>query len=374
MFSRLIQFVTPKNSNVLFQATFEQAAVGIAHVAPSGTWLRVNDKLCKIVGYSRAELLKLTFQDITHPDDLEKDMAYVNQVLKGEIQTYTMEKRYFHKQGDVVWIRLTVSLTRRNNGMPDYFISVIEDITHLKQVESEIIRLKLDSERLIEQQLIVQMMLALAHELNQPLNAAGSYSEAALRLIGPDKLNLEKLSEVVKLNIVEIKRAGDVLRNLMKSMDNHDNADHAFELTNMLNLVVNDYQNEQFNRQLKIHLAGCESPIEVYAKPFLIEKVLRNLLLNADQDLHSDVIPSPRVIIRVISLKETVIVSVINDGSAIPIEVADKMFSPFFTTKTKGVGMGLVISRSLIESCNGKLWYQPEGDKTAFHFSLTKCN
>ena len=103
------------------RATFEQAAVGIAHVGIDGRWLRVNDKLCDIVGYPREELLQLTFQDITHPDDLETDLEYVRQVLSGKIKTYSMEKRYFRKDRSVVWVNLTVSLVRGADGRTPAF-------------------------------------------------------------------------------------------------------------------------------------------------------------------------------------------------------------------------------------------------------------
>lgn len=119
-----------------FRATFEQAAVGIAHVAPDGRWLHINQKLCDIVGYGREDLLARTFQDITHPDDLDIDLAYVRQMLAGEIQMYTLEKRYFRKDGTIVWINLTVSLVRGADGAPDYFISVIEDISGRKAMEA----------------------------------------------------------------------------------------------------------------------------------------------------------------------------------------------------------------------------------------------
>ena len=84
--------------------------MGIAHVGADGRWLRVNDKLCAIVGYPREELLELTFQDITYPDDLETDLGYMRQVLSGEIPTYSTEKRYIRKDRSLVWINLTVSL------------------------------------------------------------------------------------------------------------------------------------------------------------------------------------------------------------------------------------------------------------------------
>jgi PAS domain S-box-containing protein len=119
-----------------FRATFEQAAVGIAHVALDGRWLLVNDKLCAITGYSRDELLARTFQDITLPNDLDADLAYIERLLAGEIETYTMEKRYIRQDGALVWVELTVSLVREASGAPKYFISVVEDISARKQAEA----------------------------------------------------------------------------------------------------------------------------------------------------------------------------------------------------------------------------------------------
>lgn len=124
-----------RDSERRFDATFEQAAVGMAQVAPDGRWLRVNRKLCEIVGYSRDELLALTFQDITHPDDLDIDLSLVRQVLAGEIGNYSLEERYLKKDGSVVWINLTVALVRKPDRSPDYFISVIEDIQQRKESE-----------------------------------------------------------------------------------------------------------------------------------------------------------------------------------------------------------------------------------------------
>lgn len=140
-----------KETEDRFRATFEQAAVGIAHVSPDGGWLRANQRLCGIVGYDLEELLSKTFQDITHPDDLDADLSYVRQMLFGEIQTYSMDKRYLHKGGDIVWINLTVALVRRSDGNPDYFISVVEDINRRKQAEEEVIKLNAELERRVEE-------------------------------------------------------------------------------------------------------------------------------------------------------------------------------------------------------------------------------
>lgn len=138
-----VQDITPyrqaikslRHSEERFRATFEQAAVGIAHVAPDGSWLWVNQTLCDIVGYGREELLRLTFQDITYADDLGADLAYVQEMLNQQRTFYTMEKRYIHKNGRLVWINLTVSLVWDAQSQPEYFIAVIQDISQAKQTQ-----------------------------------------------------------------------------------------------------------------------------------------------------------------------------------------------------------------------------------------------
>ena len=122
-------------SETRFRSTFDQAAVGIAHVAPDGHFLRLNDRYCEIVNYSRSEMLGLTFQDITYPDDLDADVEQVNRLLNGEIKTYTMEKRYVRKDGDLVWVDLTVSLVFDEAGQPEWFVAVVQDITDRKLAE-----------------------------------------------------------------------------------------------------------------------------------------------------------------------------------------------------------------------------------------------
>jgi PAS domain S-box-containing protein len=118
-----------------FRAIFEQAAVGMAQVAPDGTWLRVNQRLCDILGYPREEMLRLTFQDLTHPEDLDAELHQMRALLAGDGGSYQLEKRYLAKGGAVVWALLTVALVRDRDGAPAYFISVVEDISARKRAE-----------------------------------------------------------------------------------------------------------------------------------------------------------------------------------------------------------------------------------------------
>lgn len=124
-----------EESEERFRGAFEGAAIGMAMVAPDGRWLRVNDSLTRLLGYSSDELLDLTFQDITHPDDLQRDLEAVKDVLGGRLSWYHMEKRYVRKDGTIVWGLLAVSLVRDAAGVPAYFISQISDITAAKTAE-----------------------------------------------------------------------------------------------------------------------------------------------------------------------------------------------------------------------------------------------
>jgi PAS domain S-box-containing protein len=124
-----------RESEERFRATFEQAGVGMALATPEGAWFQVNDRLCAMLGYARAELLTMSFRDITHPDDIPANTESVRRLLAGEAATFTMEKRYRHKDGSYVWGTLTSSLVRDRTGAPRHFVAQIEDISQRKLAE-----------------------------------------------------------------------------------------------------------------------------------------------------------------------------------------------------------------------------------------------
>lgn len=128
-----------QQSEERFRNAFDTAAIGMAIVGLDGKWLEVNGALCRMLGYSEEELMGKTFVDVTHPDDLDLDLQYVQQLLNGDLEHYQMEKRYFHKTGDIIFVLLSVSLVRNEKGEVIHFISQIEDVTARKS-ESDRIR------------------------------------------------------------------------------------------------------------------------------------------------------------------------------------------------------------------------------------------
>jgi PAS domain S-box-containing protein len=126
-----------RESEQRFRSAFDYAAIGMALVALEGRWLQVNHALCEILGYSESELQATTFQAITHPEDLEQDLKFVQQMLARQIRSYQMEKRYFHQRGHLVWVLLSVSMVYDPDDQPLYFIAQVQDISDRKWLEAE---------------------------------------------------------------------------------------------------------------------------------------------------------------------------------------------------------------------------------------------
>jgi PAS domain S-box-containing protein len=126
------------DSEARFRATFENAAVGITHVAPDGSFLRFNKALSRLLGWPADELITKSVQEITHPDDRAAELAQFKQLEDGRVDSYSMEKRDLRKDGTIVWIRLTRSCVRKSDGSVDYFVAVVEDISARKRAEEQL--------------------------------------------------------------------------------------------------------------------------------------------------------------------------------------------------------------------------------------------
>ena len=188
-----------RESESRFRSAFEASAIGMALVGLDGRWLKVNQSLCESVGYPEDELLTKTFQDITHPDDLEKDLDHVRRLIEDEIPYYHIEKRYFHRDGYLVWVLLCVSMVRDAKGYPLYFVSQIEDITERKLLEE-----KLQTALITDELTGILNRRGFLQRSDETLWSAPRRGETAL-------LILVKLDDMKRINDTVGHKAGDAI-------------------------------------------------------------------------------------------------------------------------------------------------------------------
>jgi PAS domain S-box-containing protein len=201
-------------SERLFRTTFERAGVGMAHLDLDGSWLRVNQPLCDMLAYSADELMCFRFQDITHPEDLEADLAQAKRLFAGEISAYSMEKRYIRKDGEIVWGMLTRSVVRDDEGVPQYAIAVVRDITDRKMAEAVRRQSERDYRTLFENTHDVLLVVdpQTGTIINANVRAATVYGCPREELIGMPMSQLSMTFARAKESIDELLRSGADVR------------------------------------------------------------------------------------------------------------------------------------------------------------------
>ena len=360
-----------RESEERFRNTFEQAAVGIAHVLPDGRFVRINQRFCDIVGYTQEEMIEHTFQNITYKDDLETDLDYVSQMLRDELKTYSMEKRYHKKDGSIIWVNLTVSLVRDPSGEPKYFISVVEDITERKRTDEEKKRLEARLQQAYRMEAIGTLAGGIAHDFNNILSAIIGFSEIAISDVERGTSVQKSLSEVLK--------AGDRAKNLVSQILTFSRqTEHESKPVQVKSIT---------NEALKLLRASLPATIEirnylqsqsaVMADPTQIHQIVMNLCTNASHAMHEK---GGSLEVRLDDVKlgkenaamhpevasgSYIKLTVSDTGQGMEPHVLERIFDPFFTTKEKGegTGMGLSVVHGIVKSGGGSIFVQSEPGK-----------
>jgi PAS domain S-box-containing protein len=476
---------------------FELGLIGMATTSPTQGILEVNDELCRILGYERNELLKKAWAEITHPDDLAADAEQFNHVMAGEVDGYTLDKRWIRNDGRVIHSIMSAKCQRRADGSVDYFVALVQDITERKRVEEEQRELAalvenspdfigiaslegrvsvvnpagrsmvgLDSpaqvnqtrlldyvaeedRETVQRQILPLVMLegqwegetrfrhfktgalmpvrqhiflireprtdrpvavativrditepkrsaealrttqtqlahmarvttmgelaaSIAHEVNQPLAAVVTNSDAGLRWLSQTPPNVDEARIAIKEVVRQGHRASNVIariRDLVRKGPPNISAVDMNELIEEL-LVLTRQQAAEHGVTVGTELAA-DIPL-VFGDSVQLQQVLVNLLLNAIEATSARKDGAREVLLASQRHGTSgVVIAVHDSGIGIAPQHADQLFRPFFTTKPTGIGMGLAISRSIIEAHGGRLWATSNQNLGAiFQFTL----
>lgn len=360
---------------------FECSPIGMALISPDGSFLKMNAAYCRMFGYSKKELLTKTFQEVIHPDDLEAAFENNKKVLEGEIDTYEMEARGFHKEGSLVWVQVNVSLVRDSAGQPLFIIGQLQDITRRKQAEKETEELRAQFMQAQKMETVGRLAGGVAHDYNNMLSIILGYSELSIEKMEPGNPMRDDLKEI--LNAAG--RATGITRQLLAFARRQAIAPKVLDL----NAIVEDML-KMLQRLIgeDIDLAWIpEADLwSIKADPSQIDQILANLCVNS-RDAITDVgkitIETKNVVFDEAYCAdhagfdpgEYVMLAVSDNGFGMDKETQDQIFEPFFTTKQpgKGTGLGLATVYGIVKQNDGFInVYSEPGTGTTFRLYLSR--
>jgi PAS domain S-box-containing protein len=356
-----------RESEQRFRLAMTKASIGMALVGLDGSWVEVNERICELLGRPREELLSCTFQDVTHPDDLDADLGYVAQLLAGDISHYEMEKRYLRPSGDVVWALLGVSLVRDDAGEPRYFISQVVDMTDhkrtlraLEETSRELARSNAELRRYAS---------VVAHDLRSPLATIGGFVELILhRYAGQLDQQGTQILQVTDRIVSQMTQTIEGLLDLSR-IEADEPSYELVDVGALLDDALAAIRAELDATDVELRIGALPW---VRADPALLRVVFQNLLSNAVQNSHPD--RRLEVVVAAEHSPPFWRFTVSDNGRGFDPTIGEAMFEPHVRGGQRhvpgGTGMGLATCRRIVERHSGTIEAHPGDPGARFEFTL----
>lgn len=350
---------------------YENTAVGIALVDAEGRIMKANPALQQMLGYGPQEIMEISLVDITEDSERAATRDNVYSLLDGRRGSYQVQKRYERKDGSFLWAKVCASVIPAVDREGPRIAVIVEDLSAQKAAEDTLAKTQADLARVSRLTTMGELVASIAHEVNQPLAAIVTNSHAAMRWLEREQPDYQEVVAALQRVHRDAAHAGKVIARIRGFLKKEGLKRERVDIPGMIDALV-----QMLQRTLS---QAAVNPVEVRISPQLpelwgdqvqLQQVILNLLVNAIDALRAQEGRDRRIAVEVREdPARGLLFSVEDSGPGVPPEISAAIFEPFHSTKNDGLGMGLAISRSIVENHGGALWLDasgPEGSRFAF--------
>lgn len=356
-----------------WQAVMNNPIMGVTVLGADHRFIMTNPTFQTMVGYTDTELKKLTAIDITPSDQRDLNRRLFKELQEGKRSHFELIKQLQRKDGKLIWIQLHVfGIPNRTSSVGQHTFGMIFDITEKMQAQDALQVAQAKLAQSTQSSRMGAMTASIAHEIKQPLAAIMTNANAGLRWIGQTPPNVAETRMALERIVHESQRTDDVVQNIRAMFKSDASSRTSIDMNELINDVLTLAKGDLQKRAIIVHTILDNNLPSVMANRVQLQQVLFNLVANAIEAMDTASAQTKQLMIKSeLGTSGEVSVAVEDTGTGIELEHIERLFSSFFTTKDTGMGMGLSICRSIIESHGGRLWAsRGSRDGAVFQFTL----